>query len=378
MTSETLGLTAADVLSLKEDPSPTNRALTGLKVASAFGDKLADEERAIAEEIFRLMLRDAETRVRLALSESLKDNPNIPRDIALGLARDVAEVASPILQHSEILTDEDLMEIINECSTAHSIAVAGRKHVSENVSEALADTADEDVVATLVANQGAELSEQVLRKVVDAFGDVESVNAPLAERDWLPISISERLVSLVSERLREHLVTHHELPDGLASDLVLESRERATMSLLDNDTKTVDVVTLVNQLAKNNRLTPTIILHAICMGDLVFFEAALAKLCGIPLTNAYSLISDSGGDGLRSVCRAAGISADTYRIVRVAVEVAHETEYDGQSGGRDRFVKRMIERVLTACEEGFESQDFEYLLSKLVSGEVEKSSASAA
>ncbi len=281
MTSETLGLTAADVLRLKEDPSPTNRTLTGLKVASAFGDKLDGEERAIAEEIFRLMLRDAETRVRLALSESLKDNPSIPHDIALGLARDVAEVASPILKHSEILTDDDLLEIISEHSTAHKIAVAGRKHVSEGVSEALADTADEEVVATLVANQGAELSEQVLKKVVDAFGDVEMVNTPLAERDWLPISISERLVSLVSESLRDHLVTHHELPGGLASDLVLESRERATMSLIDNDTKTVDVVTLVNQLAKNNRLTPTIILHAICMGDLVFFEAALAKLCGV-------------------------------------------------------------------------------------------------
>ncbi len=302
----------------------------------------------------------------------------MPHDIALGLARDVAEVAPPILQHSDILTDDDLLEIISGHSTAHMIAVAGRKHVSEGVSEALADTADEEVVARLVANQGAELSERVLSKVVEAFGDVEMVNAPLAKREWLPISISERLVLMVSESIRDHLVTHHELSAGLASDLVRESRERATMSLLDDGTKSVDVVTLVNQLAKNGRLTPTIILHAICMGDLVFFEAAVAKLCGIPLTNAYALISDAGGSGLRSVCRAAGITDDTYKLIQVAVEVAHETEYDGHSGGRDRFVKRMIERVLTACEEGFENQDLEYLLSKLVGEEATKSSASAA
>ena len=263
------------------------------------------------------------------------------------------------------MTDADLIEIIHEKSSAHQVAVAGREHVSEYVAEVLTDSSDEDVIATLAANAGAELTEQLMTKVIDKFGDREVVNAPLARRSWLPISVSERLVSLVSESLREHLVTHHELSAGLASDLVRESRERATMSLLENDRDAVDVVTLVNQLAKNERLTPSIIMHAICMGDMVFLEAALAKLCGISLVNANTLIVDKGDSGLKSICRAAGIAKEITEIILVAVEVAHETDYDGKSGDRERFIQRMIERVLTAFERGFENRDLDYLLSKL-------------
>ena len=368
MSINTAKPTATDVARLLEDPSPANRALVGQKVASSYSAELEPDERAIAEDILRQLLRDAEVRVRQALAESAKDNGAIPHDVAIGLASDVADVATPILSHSVVLSDDDLLSIIAEQSTRHQMAVAGRVRVSSDVAEALADTQDEAVVSTLVANDGAELSEPVMQKVVDAFGERERVNVPLAQRRFLPISISERLVTLVSEQVREHLVTHHDLSPGMASDLIRESRERATMSLLDDDAEASDVITLVDQLAANGRLTPTIVMHAICMGDLVFFEAALAKICNISRLSAYTLIADKGDKGLAAIGEAAGFSEDISRIVQVAVEVARETDYDGENGDRERFVRRMLERVLTACEDGFEHQDLEYFLAKLQNG----------
>ena len=79
-------LTEQDVAQLLADPSGRARAETAGKIAAGFntGD-LTAEERQLAEEIFRLMVQDAEVRVREALAHSLKENPGVPHDVAVSL-----------------------------------------------------------------------------------------------------------------------------------------------------------------------------------------------------------------------------------------------------------------------------------------------------
>ena len=51
-----------------------------------------------------------------------------------------------------------------------------------------------------------------------------------------------------------------------------------------------------------------------------------------------------------------------------AVEVSHETHYDGGENDRERFKRRMTERILTNFEDpkdGFGTANAEYLLGKL-------------
>ena len=67
---------------------------------------------------------------------------------------------------------------------------------------------------------------------------------------------------------------------------MLQIRERATLGLLSADLNDNDVEMLVEALLWNRRLTPSILLRAICVGDLGFFEAVLAKMAGISVLNA--------------------------------------------------------------------------------------------
>ena len=158
--SETSTLSSADVAKLLQDPNSENRAIAARKVAATFeGAELSDKERAIAEDIFRVMLNDAAERVRQALSESLKDNPIVPHDVAATLAKDVEAVAMPMIESSTVLTDQDLVEIVRTRGVEVQQAVAGRKSVSEEVVGALVDTENETVVATLVSNNNRSLHD---------------------------------------------------------------------------------------------------------------------------------------------------------------------------------------------------------------------------
>ncbi len=53
---------------------------------------------------------------------------------------------------------------------------------------------------------------------------------------------------------------------------------------------------------------------------------------------------------------------------RAAVDVARETDYDGGENDRERYSRRMIERILTQYGDlgvEFDSDDLEYLLTKM-------------
>jgi uncharacterized protein (DUF2336 family) len=355
-------LTPADVQRLLTDPSSDNRALTAGKIGDTFSKgKLSDAERRMAEDIFRLMMRDLEVKVRKSLSDSIKLSPDLPRDVALAMANDVAEIALPVIEASSVLTDDDLINIISSKPAEYQVAVAARAQVSEAVSEALVATDNEAVVERLVSNDGAQIADTTLTRVLDKFGHIQRIAHPMATRSVLPVSVAERLVNLVSDRIRDHLVTHHNLSDDMAMDLVLASRERATLNLLGGDNDAPDVVELVDQLARNQRLTPSIILRAVCMGDITFFEAALARLAGIPVANAYQLIHDRGQVGLERLMTKAEMPVKMLPIIRGALAIAEELGFNFHE--REKMQNLVLERVITQFEDGFD--DMDYLIAKL-------------
>ena len=307
---------------------------------------------------------DAAVEVRAALAESLKQSEAVPHDIAAALAADAVEVALPILQFSQLLTDEDLLGVIAADDAKKQVAIARRATVSADVADALVETSDEDVVAELVANDGADIREETFGKVLRDFGDSDRVKGPMVYRKRLPIAVAEQLVSLVSERLCEHIMTHHDLPESLRTDLLLKTRERATMTLSSAET----AGELVKALANNGRLTSSIIIRAICMGDLPFFEWALAHMAEVPIDNARVLIHDEGRLGLTALYRKAKLSDKFLPIARAAIDVAHETDYDGDKHDRERYSRKMIERIMTQFEEpnaAFNPDNVEYLLDKI-------------
>ncbi len=362
-------LSAKDVSRLLTDPSAEARAETAAKVAGEYGvGSLSKTEREIAQEIFRVMAKDIELLVRETLSQSLKEIPDVSSDIARILAEDESDsVALPILEFSKALTEQDLIEIIAVCSPVRHVAVARRENVTAKVSDAIVDKGHEDAVVALVSNKTAQIAEKTFDKVIDKFGESQRVQEPLVKRERLPLTIAERLVAKVSDSLKQYLVTHHELSPQVASDLLLESRERAVVRLLQDDDNHPDVTELVEQMDVNGRLTASIILRALCTGDLNFFEAAIAHKAHVPLQNARVLIHDDGDLGMRALYEKASLPSRLYPAFHSAMGIAKLSESERSDRGPDWRSRLIMERVLTQFEGvvEFDSEDVDYLLGRL-------------
>jgi uncharacterized protein (DUF2336 family) len=237
--------------------------------------------------------------------------------------------------------------------------------ISPKVTDALADEGSETAVAELVRNDGAQFSEPAMQKILDRFTDSDNVKGGMVHRVELPPAIAERLATIVSESLRDRLVTHHKISDDLATDLVLEARERITAGLIADRAREMNLESLVRQLSRNGRLTPSMVLRILFLGDIGFLEASLAEMARIPLTNAQKLVHDQGKLGLEAVLVAAKMPPALSPAIRVAIDVIKETDYDEGENDRERYRRRVLERILTQYED-IDADDLEYVLKKLV------------
>ena len=358
-------LTQLDVERLLADPSADTRAEMAAKVAAQLNrGTLSEDEQRIAEAIVRAMARDAVQRVREALAEHLKDSKRLPRDVATALARDVEAVALPILQFSTVLEEEDLIGFVDGASSARLTAIARRAKVSERLSRALVVASDRAAIVALIRNSGAEIAEATFHDVLKRHGGDPEVDGSMARRPQLPVTVLERLVAAASDQLRGVLMERADLPERLASDLVLQVRERATVNLISPFSADGTAAELVRHLHDAGRLTPSIILRALCLGDLAFVEAAFAVLACVPVHNARLLIYDGGTLGFKSLYDHSGLSKALYPAFRVALDVARDTPLDGGEHDQERHRRRMIERILTQFED-VGAENLDYLMAKL-------------
>ncbi len=356
-------LSKQDIERLAADPSAAGRVETAGKVAQTWkAGALTDSVRAEAEKLLRLLAKDAIATVRQALADHLKDASQLPEGLAMTLAKDIDAVALPLLIESRAFSDEDLIEIVASQGPEKQVAVARRAEVSDAVSMKLVEHGDARVAATLAANEGARMSDATVERLVDRHGKSGAVQEKLAVRKRVPLRVLEKLYNLASERIREQLLARDDMTNEMATELAMHAREIATVGSSLNSQED-DVARLAAHLHTTGRLDPGLVIRALCMGDLFLFEHGLAKRANVPVTRARQLIYDPVG-GLKYVYERAYMPLDLYPAVRAALEVAQETSYDGGPSDRERYRRRMIERVLTKVEDA-DPDTADYLLARL-------------
>jgi len=326
---------------LKERPA-AERAIAVGKVASEVeAQELTEKELQMANSIFTFLAKDVEVEVRKALASALKDSTKISHDLAMTMANDVAEVALPVLEFSEILTTGDLISLVRSRDETEQMAIARRQSVPEMLSDELVSSGRRNVVHTLVGNKGADISDATCAKVVNNYDGDVAIAERLAQRPQLPLQVAERLVSVVSNKLKMALVARHEMNDRLIEDAVLEGRDQAVANLLaDEDAPDRDVEALIDQMYEKGRLTNRIVLKALNVEDLEFFEHAIAKRAHVKFKNARLLVSDKGQHGFMALYKQAGLPMEEFdwacerRVDAYRLKTA-KTVYVGMGAGSE-------------------------------------------
>lgn len=308
------------LLRLARDKSSESRRALGDTIADLFlgsAHALSERERTLMFEILHQVVRDVEMSVRATIAKRLADLPDVPRQLAAILANDEIEVAYPILTQSEVLHDSDLIETIRNRTLEHQMAIAIRHSLSEEVSDALVEAGNEDVIRSLLENSGARISRAALEYLVEESKRVNTFQEPILRRDDLEPRLAKRMFMWVSAALRQYIVENFHLDKEVVDDLLEKAAlegygvgDPATAKPPESKSDQ-----LVASLAEENAVTPDLLIAALRDGQVHLFVSLLRQLTDLRQTLVTRIVLEPGGEGLAIACKAAGVARDDFALI---------------------------------------------------------------
>jgi len=344
--------------------SPGERAeATGALARAYLFSDLSRDDRAAAEGAMIMLLDDPSPLVRKALARVLASSQKAPPAVIQSLAADQPEVAVPVIERSPLLIDADLVDLVATGGPAVQAAVARRAPLQCAVAAAVVEVGSAEACLLLLENPDAEIAIFSIDRMVERFGHVAAIREALFERDDLPATTRHALVAKLSATLADFVTARAWLEAERAHRVAQEACEKATV-VLAAESPTRETRPLIRHLCRNGQLTAGLILRALLSGNVNLFEEALAELSGLPAWRVRGYVQDNRGAGFRAVYDKAGLPASTWPAFRSAIEAMREQSPFAEPGGASRLKRRMIERVLTGCEQA-EIGEIEPLLTLL-------------
>ena len=190
---------------LRGTPESRTRALwhtTDLMIAGRYSE---DEIWTFGEVVGRLA-DEIEVAARARLATRLACFDRAPRNIIHQLAFDDSiAVAGPVLQQSERIETDALVDNANTKSQSHLLAISKRKSIEATVTDVLVTRGDQEVVNSVANNNGARFSDfGFLRMIQRAEGD--SILAErLGLRNDIPRQLFQQLIAKASDDVRQRL-----------------------------------------------------------------------------------------------------------------------------------------------------------------------------
>ena len=310
---------------------------------------LSADDRAAAEGALLMLLDDPSPLVRRAMAEVFAHSLEAPAAIVQALALDQPSVALPILEHSPLLIDADLVDIAATGNSETQCAIARRINLPASVCAAIAEVGSAAAALELIENAYAELPPFSWDRIVERHGHLAAIRESMLVLEDLPAATRAALVAKLSDTLAQFVVAKNWLSADRAERVAGEARDRSTVNIAASS-RGEDMRGLISHLRATSQLTAGLILRALLSGNLELFEAALAELSGLPRARVSSLLLDRGEASLVALLRRAGLPESTFAAFRAALDVVHEAGFVDTLAGAARLRRRMVERVLTQCE----------------------------
>lgn len=340
--------TMADVSALQNDRTAASRARIARRLGVSLDGMQVGGTRDLAQGILGLLVRDVEAEVRHSLAHAVAASKTLPVDVAIKLATDDISIAQPVLAQSPVLTDEHLIEIVRTNAMQYALAVAGREHVSEMLSDTLVEHGDESVVVRLVGNLGAKLSERTMLHIIDDYADSTDVNARLVQRPALPSNVIESMVSMIADRLTWDLVGRNQMDEQQATTIVNAVRERAAAEVTNREQADHQRVEVLREAYDSGALTAETLLGYLKQGDIAGLEVGLSLMSNLQVDEVRRLAYDPDRRYLSGLCARANFSTAHYITLRMALELAEatiteEANHRGYSSESIRYLQKQYE-----------------------------------
>lgn len=309
--------------------------------------QMTDVERAFAETLMDRICTDVSALVRRALSVTLRNSPNLPRAVAQTLIEDIDSIAVPILASSPVLTDEDLVDVLNSKAAEKIRAIAQRKTLNLHISHAIVSFGDGAATARLAANDGALISAETAELIAELHVDDDLIREAALSRDDMPPSVITKLIEYSTHKIDAVLKTYPGVSDARAQKISRNTSERARSYVIGEGWPEGRLRDYARVLDKSGKLTPRLILRAAGRGDMRFVTSALSVLAGQTVEKTRLMVMSSTGLGAKAVALRARFSLADIQVLTACIQTYLAVEKENRAPTAAHFQSSVAERLIS-------------------------------
>jgi uncharacterized protein (DUF2336 family) len=248
-------------------------------------------------------------------------------------------LASPLLQ------DKDLIRLLVEATIEHQIEVARRPNLGGAVVDAILEAGEPAVMTALANNVTAQVSEEALRRLVEAARRVASLRSPLVRHPKLSKALAEQLYGWVGEALKAAISDRFDVDGPRLDEAVAQSvsevqsqrwrLEKPFVVERDGEREEMEA-RLIGKLRSANQLRPGYLLRALKEGKFSLFQGALATLGEFEVLQVRRACAAPDPEPLALACAAVGIDRSVFPSLLVMVRELNggRPGGDGEAGRR--------------------------------------------
>jgi uncharacterized protein (DUF2336 family) len=283
----------------------------------------SDREAQLFDEIVVAVASDLETQVRIELAKKVAAS-NVPvQRTARRLAMDVIEVARPVIEGSRALSETDILDVIQQKSQDHMLAVTKRPDIGEKVSSALVAKGEDRVVASLLENRTARMDRQTFEAVADRAQNSPVLHAPFVRNQHVPLDLLNNVYLKVEGGLRREIMRKFHGVSPAELEAALEASRNhlsAAYGALPEDYQAAK--DRVEALDKRGALKPPVLVQLLRENRRTDFLVAFSRLVDVEFDLTRRLVEAKDIDALAMLCRGAGF--DRGLFVTITLLLADE------------------------------------------------------
>lgn len=285
------------------------------------GSRVNSFERSMTADLLVELLREASLDERARVARRLASLSELPPNLSRLLLRDNIKVAGELLEHSQTLSDIDLIECTRTMTLDHRRMIALRRDVSEVVVDALAAASEEAVQEALLRNNQARLGQAALERILGDTRDNPRLIELLLRRPELRPSHAYLMFWWASGDARRAIlqrfaVSREVLQDAVSDVFALAAAERW------QDPISRKALQFIERRQRNRAAierSPYDSLDAAVAAAQTGLSRELAEeisyLSGIKPTTGAKILTDPGGEPLAILCKATGLPKSAVRAL---------------------------------------------------------------
>jgi len=289
------------------------------KLAPGLSANEVDKLRRMTYEALENLARDQATRVRRIVAETLQDMADAPPEVIRHLAEDSElMVCAPVLENSPVLTERDLVQIINLNPAEGALsAISKRASLSDEVMEELFASNDISAVAELLGNGSVSIKEDLLERICDRSRTVKALQNPLVHRPTLSKSVALRLADFVADHLIKALLNRRDLDPETAKAVREEVSWRLDLAAEDEVASAQETAyAKAKRLKDEGNLEPDMVDSALKAGQKEYAIAALAVLADMTPSTIEQIARSNNAKAIVALSWKAGLKPDSALIVQ--------------------------------------------------------------